>query len=1516
MFSANNGLATATNNKPLPLNQSTWYIFKDNCKALLETKDYFKYCDGTFDGYLNEVISVENGREITRKESMPEKSLAKHNSKQVKTAGILRQLCQGQLYNIISELRSPKEIWDILIKEFETQTVFNKIYCIHELFYTKLESSKEADVKNYLDLKERKYNDSQRMGLNLPKEILPLLVLAGLSGPWQHFLREYVTKETVTFDEVKKRLIIELENVKQGFISSSMKTEQEEAFFQKAVVKTENCAHCLKPGHDFSSCFFFPAHPSFNMSSATRENQKQLKAGNTQFMKRIENGMRNLQFRLKIELKNQSTGKTEAAENQEGENKKHKALFTESFRDQLLANKRKAFDYPFFRNVKPGDFSFWLFFIITLGSGFYEIVTPIFLMFLIFREQDKKINQHHVTEKCFMLHENALSSVNGNRSTSETWYIDSGATSHMTGYKSSFQEGSYEQNRYGNVQYGDGSIGRIIGRGTVNASGIILQNVLHVEGMKTQLISLSCLLKSGRKAVLTKNGGTFVDNANIKHNIECEGNLFRFTRDSAKCFAATNSALKLELAHQLLGHASLKAIKKVFPFLKGQLPFCETCAKGKLKSKPFRRKEEYKAKAILENTQSDLKGPLPEGWNGEHYILTLIDEFSRYLLVRLLKYKSEAANAIKEMISEFENYCQLEGKTRNNVSGRVITFKTDGGGEYSSTDLHEWCIELGITHLMTAPYTPSSNGLAEIINQTLMGKTRCLLIDANLTTTLWPYAILYSVYLYNITPHVSLKMKTPYEIFHNRDFKNYKELVKFGSFCVSHKGGEILKKAPFESRGYDSLYLGTNHKDNLHTVLNLETLEVNDRVRTIKTSDSFLPNEILEKLGLERGTTEFDKFKPVLPDEDYNDELDSDGSQNYIENLDGCEELPCNEYVPNKDQDGCEEHPINVRIQSYENECEEHSNNFVPQNERPIRKAKLNAIVNMNDIFAFHTALSITSKTDNVPNSYNECANDSNWIESMNQEIESLKSNKTWILVPRPQNRKVLKSKWVYRVKTDLDGKILRYKSRLVVQGFRQKYLEDYIDTFSNVLHKSSFRCLVSLAASENLLLRHVDIDTAFLNADIEAGVDLYMEQPEGFIDKDYPNHVCLLQKSLYGIKQAPRLWQADISTFLKDTLSLTPTADPCILTNKEKTLFLGLYVDDIIIAVKDEPSSNRVIDTIRSKYKCKDLGWLKSYIGFEIVYTESGIFLTQRAYIDQILQKFNMENCIPGATPFKSTITDIRNWKTNTDAPYRSAIGALLYLSNGTRPDISYVISLLSRHVEKPTAEAWDCVKQIMRYLKSTKDLGIHYSKDNQRRYIHEVTAYSDSDWGGDVTRRSTTGTVIFHNGNLVDWTSNLQKCISLSSCESEIIALSHTTQNTLWIKKLITDLQTQTTSQNEFVKLPIIYADNQSAIKVARDPQHFGRMKHVDLRDLFVREKVTEGVILVEYVPSKENIADILTKVLPKDQFFYLREKLGLQSLETLTTKTVPLHLRKRKPDQSDELVFLTRKAKVTFA
>jgi hypothetical protein len=399
----------------------------------------------------------------------------------------------------------------------------------------------------------------------------------------------------------------------------------------------------------------------------------------------------------------------------------------------------------------------------------------------------------------------------------------------------------------------------------------------------------------------------------------------------------------------------------------------------------------------------------------------------------------------------------------------------------------------------------------------------------------------------------------------------------------------------------------------------------------------------------------------------------------------------------------------------------------------------------------------------------------------------------------------------------------------------------------------------------------------------MEDGVELYMEQPQGFIDPEFPDYVCLLKKSLYGIKQAPRLWQDDLSSYLIENLGFKPTSDPCIL--RKDNIFIALYVDDIIIAAPSVELSDQIFQLIRQRYKCKDLGQLKSYIGFEILYRNNEILLTQRRYIELILNNFNMNDCIPSNTPFKTTLSNVNNWNKPTNAPFRQAIGALLFLSTGTRPDISFIVGALARHVENPTDEAWECLKHVLRYLKLTQNFALSFTKPTSPQ-TNEIVAYSDSDWAGDkTTRRSTSGSVVFHNGNLVDWASKLQKCITLSSCEAELIALSQTTQDTIWIKRLLLDMTTDKTSQiteSDFYKTPVVFADNQSALKVARDPRNSGRMKHVDLRDLFVREKVLDRSIMVQYAKSAENIADILTKPLyPQQQFSHLRRLLNLKEI-----------------------------------
>jgi hypothetical protein len=227
------------------LSKDNWFTFKDRSIALLESKDLLKYCDGSYDTYMEEKVykTLKNGKriKIARKQLLSEETLDKHRGEEVKAKGILRLLCNGSMYETISKLDSAKDIWTALLQEYESQSIYDKIYCLHDLFFTKLESESEEDVRKYLDNKALKFSEAGRMNLCLPKEMLPLFTLAGLSGPWKALLREYSSKENVTFEEVKRRIEIELQNKKQGIIGPEKHTA---LTVQKDPDNQEKCSHC------------------------------------------------------------------------------------------------------------------------------------------------------------------------------------------------------------------------------------------------------------------------------------------------------------------------------------------------------------------------------------------------------------------------------------------------------------------------------------------------------------------------------------------------------------------------------------------------------------------------------------------------------------------------------------------------------------------------------------------------------------------------------------------------------------------------------------------------------------------------------------------------------------------------------------------------------------------------------------------------------------------------------------------------------------------------------------------------------------------------------------------------------------------------------------------------------------------------------------------------------------------------------------------------------------------------
>jgi len=248
------------------------------------------------------------------------------------------------------------------------------------------------------------------------------------------------------------------------------------------------------------------------------------------------------------------------------------------------------------------------------------------------------------------------------------------------------------------------------------------------------------------------------------------------------------------------------------------------------------------------------------------------------------------------------------------------------------------------------------------------------------------------------------------------------------------------------------------------------------------------------------------------------------------------------------------------------------------------------------------------------------------------------------------------------------------------------------------------------------------------------------------------------------------------------------------------------------------------------------------------------------------------MSECNPVTTPSdKMTAVEASTCSKGT-VPYREAVGSLMYLAIGTRPDIAYAVSSVSQALEKPSQHDWLRVKRIFKYLKGTYQMGIVYDAGYQSGVF---TAYSDADYAGDVsTRRSTSGVVCLHMGGPVSWSSQRQKSVALSTTEAEFIAASEAAKEIVWLSRLFSEISVLTS-------IPVLKIDNMSAVKLVKNPAFHKRSKHIEVRYYFVREKYDEGQLVVEHVPGDEQIADIMTKPLQKCRYQVLRDMMGVMDL-----------------------------------
>ena len=451
-------------------------------------------------------------------------------------------------------------------------------------------------------------------------------------------------------------------------------------------------------------------------------------------------------------------------------------------------------------------------------------------------------------------------------------------------------------------------------------------------------------------------------------------------------------------------------------------------------------------------------------------------------------------------------------------------------------------------------------------------------------------------------------------------------------------------------------------------------------------------------------------------------------------------------------------------------------------------------------------------------------------------------------------------------------GNIDRYKGRLVVRGFSQKSGIDYSETFFPVVRLDSIRLLLAFAVKKGMKVHQMDVVTAFLNGHLDE--EIYMNQPEGFIQSGKDHLVCKLKRSLYGLKQAPRCWNRELTDFLISSSFIQSMADPCVFfkSNEDNSItVLAVYVDDIILLTNTDEEMAKLKHSLSVRFKMKDLGSLHYILGIHVEQREHTIRLHQKYFIKSLLNKFGMGDCKPVSTPITELLGKNDGFSKSVDPKeYQSMVGSLLYLAIATRPDISFAVGVASKFNSCPNESHLAAVKRIMRYLKETLDLGILYSASEE---LHCV-GYSDADWANDIdNRHSTTGNIFIMNGGPICWLSQKQSIVAQSTAEAEYVALWSAAKQAVWLCRLLNEL-------GLYIDEPLtIFEDNQAAIAMSKNPVNFKRSKHIDVKYHFVRQCVEKAEVQIIYCPSEKMLADFLTKPLSKVRFESLCSSIGLQ-------------------------------------
>ena len=1029
-----------------------------------------------------------------------------------------------------------------------------------------------------------------------------------------------------------------------------------------------------------------------------------------------------------------------------------------------------------------------------------------------------------------------------------SWVVDSGASFHVTSRVDFFS--SYTKGEYGHVRMGNEGLSKIIGIGdicleTSLGCKLLLKNVRHVPDIRLNLISTGMLDDEGYnnhfgdgKWKLTK--GSLV----VAKGTKASSLYFTQGKIGYGIVNSVDDDFFTELWHKRLGHMSEKALnflakRQLLAGMKGTpLKTCVHCLAGKQTRISFRSMFPSRRSNVLDLVHSDVCGPMKvKSLGGSFYFVTFIDDHSRKVWAYTLKTKDQVLSVFK----------YFQAQVERETGRKLKCVRSDNGGEYLGP-FDEYCNSLGIRHQRTVKKTPQQNGVAERMNRTIVERIRCMLSHAKLSRTFWGEAMRTAVDLINLSPSNPLLGDVPERVWRGKDV-TYDHLKVFGCRAFVHIPKD--ERSKLDDKSKQCIFIGYGHDEfgyRLWDPLDKKLIRSRDVV--------FLEDQTIEDFGMieKSGSSSSDliDLEPSPP----------------IINEENVEEIQPSHDVPNEEVSQDDELDIEGEEQTQE-----------PQQPMPWRTPRERVA---SKKYPSHEWVTITEQGE--PESYQEAIEKekkNEWLKAMQEEMKSLHENQTYDIVKLPKGKKVLKNKWIFKVKND--GKNLRYKARLVVKGFGQRKGVDFDEIFSPVVKMSSIRVVLGMAASLNLEVEQLDVKTAFLHGDLEE--EIYMEQPEGFETKEKEHYVCKLKKSLYGLKQAPRQWYYKFDSFMANHGYSKTTSDHCVFVKKFKDgnfIILLLYVDDMLVVGQDSSKIKELKLELSKSFAMKDLGPTKQILGMKIVRDrEKGqIWLSQESYIEKVLERFNMHKAKPVGSPFanhfklssKQCPTSEKDKEEMKKVPYASAVGSLMYAMVCTRPDIAHAVGVVSRFLSNPGKEHWAAVKWILRYLRGTSKLCLCFGNNKPM-----LNGYTDSDMAGDIdSRKSTSGYLMEFAGGAVAWQSKLQKCVALSTTEAEFIAITEACKEILWLKKFLQELGM---TQEKYV----LHCDSQSAIHLSKNSTFHSRSKHIDVRYHWIRDVLESKSLLLEKIHTEDNPSDMMTKSVSKNKLEEFRTLTGLVDIST---------------------------------